>query len=210
MNSRRRHVCWGLIPALAVSLECSQSPSDSYTSRQILAIESGSEAADGLWEGVKETLRYHGFPLDRVDRRAGVITTMPVTSQQIFEFWRRDVVTWADRWEASLNPIRRWVEVCIQPIEGEFGQRLTFVVHKERLSSPDRQFTSSGAVYRLFDEQVPAVTERRRDSVRKERWLSLGRDAALENHLLNSVIQYCGLTGAADTVPDLDNSESDS
>src|SRR3990172_8476471 len=81
-----------------------------YQSYRPVSIAEPSEQADQLWEAVQETLRRGRFQIDRVDRVSGVVTTLPEASQHFFEFWRHDVDTPRDAWEATLNPMRRWVE----------------------------------------------------------------------------------------------------
>jgi len=160
------------------------------SARAIVVVEPSAEA-DGVWEAIQDTLRRHRFQLDRVDRAAGVITTMPETSQHYFEFWRDDVATTRDAWEASLNPIRRWVEVTLSPAGEGTWSGISVAVYKERLSSPDRQFNSTGAAYQYFGDSLPSTTGHYRVTVEHDRWLSLGRDPAMEDRLLREIIERC-------------------
>ena len=181
------------------------SPNDSSADRRIrltssrpVSVSEPSEDADQLWEAVQETLRRGRFQLDRIDRQAGVITTMPEASQHFFEFWRHDVDTQRDRWEATLNPMRRWVEVSLTRADegpwthpSELRTRLAVVVHKERLSSPDRQFNSSGAAYQYFGESLPSTTGQSHVTAKDGRWLDCGRDPAMEDYLLRKILDRC-------------------
>lgn len=142
---------------------------------------------DAVWEASAETLRRHRFRLDRVDRRAGVITTLPENSQHFFEFWRKDVDTKRDRMEATINPMRRWVEVTLSDTPESAGTGLTVVVHKERLSAPDRQFNTSGAVYQFFGNTLPATTGSPTVTADDESWIDQGRDPAMEAYLLDRI-----------------------
>ncbi len=147
--------------------------------------------ADRLWAAAEQTLRQQQFGIDRLDRRTGLMTTFPVGSQHWFEFWRRDVATTRDWAEASLNPIRRWVEVSVAPdapTESSDVARLTVSVHKERLSTPDRQFNSSGAAYQYFGSSLPSTTGAVRVAPLDDRWLNQGRDTAMEARLLAAII----------------------
>ncbi len=166
-----------------------------YAVAQQIGIASDSPQADQLWEVVQDTLRRHRFRLDRVDRRAGVITTIPETSQHFFEFWRHDVDTWSDLWEATLNPIRRRAEVSLTANEDEQAwEQICVVVHKEQLSSPDRQFNSTGAAYQFFGDSLPSTTGLARVTAEHDRWLDVGRDAAMEDRLLRLMLAGAGLT----------------
>ncbi len=179
-----------LISALA-ALGCSSPRRGEYQSTRCVSVVETSEQADQLWEAVQETLRRGRFQLDRVDRRAGVITTMPESSQHFSEFWRHDVDTPRDAWEATLNPMRRWVEVSLtREGEGPWTQ-LAVVVHKERLSSPDRQFNSTGAAYEYFGETLPSTTGLLKVTTKDDRWLDCGRDPAMEDYLLREILKRC-------------------
>jgi len=65
------------------------------------------------------------------------------------------------------------------------------VVHKERLSSPDRQFNSSGAAYQYFGDSLPSTTGLARISEKDDRWLDCGRDPAMEDYLLRAILKRC-------------------
>jgi hypothetical protein len=156
-----------------------------------------SPEADRIWQAVQDTLRSHRFQLDRVDRRAGVITTQPETSQSLFEFWRRDVDTWPDLWEATLNPIRRWVEVAVARDDAGRWAHVEVVVHKERLSSPDRQFNSTGAAYQYFGNNLPSTSGAVSVTPEEDVWLDRGRDPAMEAYLLGAILEEAEWEGDA-------------
>ena len=176
---------------------------DHYITTTAIAVPERSSEADGLWEAVQETLRRHRFRLDRVDRRSGVITTYPVTSQHFLEFWRNDVDTFPDLWEASWNPLRRWVRIELSPADAVAWSALSVVVHKQRLSSSDRQFNSTGAAYQYFGFSLPLTTGEVQVTQADDRWLDQGRDAAMEEHLLRGIMKRAGLqmTETADATP---------
>lgn len=66
-----------------------------------------------LWQGTLDVLRENYFTIDRQDRRAGLITTVPMTGKSWFEFWRHDAATSYDLAESSLQTIYRGVAVRI-------------------------------------------------------------------------------------------------
>lgn len=143
-----------------------------------------TQDSDCLWEAVQESLRRGGYRLDRVDREAGIVTTMPETSQHFFEVWRRDVNTREDFWEGSLNSIRRWVEVNVSG-----ASEVSVVVHKERLSSLDRQFNSTGAAYQYFGENLPSTTGKVKVTAEDDHWIDRGRDPAMERYVLDAILE---------------------
>ncbi len=177
---------------IGLTVGCLGPRRDDYQSSQAVAIADPSPEADQLWEAAQETLRRHRFQLDRVDRRARTITTMPLTSQHLFEFWRHDVETGPDLWESTLNPLRRWVEVTVARGDDKTWNELAVAVHKERLSSPDRQFNSTGAAYQYFGDSLPSTEGIMRVTAEDDMWLDLGRDAAMEDYLLRDILERAG------------------
>ena len=161
---------------------------DDYRSFSTVTVADPSPQADRHWDAVLETLRRHHFTLDRVDRRAGVITTMPEVSQHFFEVWRHDVDTDADLLTATLNPLRRWVKVRVARDADGSWSRIDVEVRKERLSSPDRQFNNSGAAYQFFGTTLPSTTGEVELTPEHDRWLDIGRDAPMEDYLLGKIL----------------------
>lgn len=168
---------------------------DSYTTARTFTPGQSTPQSDQVWDAVQETLRRRGFRLDRVDRGAGVVTTFPLTSQHFFEIWRRDVHTAPDFWESSLNPMRRWVEVQLVANDDSSWREVGVIVHKERLSSPDRQFNSTGAAFKYFGEDLPSTTGKPRVTVEDNRWLDRGRDSAMEEFLLRAILDRADRAG---------------
>lgn len=190
---------WLIAGTLLVSVSGCLGPRRSdYTSSQAILVAGKSEEADRLWTAIKDTLRDNPFKLDRVDRRAGVITTLPEPSQHFFEVWRHDVDTWPDLWESTLNPIQRWVEVAVARGEDGTWSQVEVVVHKDRLSSPDRQFNSTGAAYQYFGDRLPSTTGLERVTAEHDTWLDIGRDPAMEEYLLRAILVRAGMEASFD------------
>lgn len=166
-----------------------------YRSSHTLDLQSSSDRADHLWNTALETLRALHLELDRVDRRAGVITTFPEVSQHFFELWRHDVDTAPDFWEATLNADRRWVELQFDQEQGRW-RALHVVVHKQRFSAPDRQFNSTGAAYQYFGFSLPSTTGQEQISAEDERWVDRGRDPAMEEYILRAILDRTGSSTA--------------
>jgi hypothetical protein len=187
-----------LASGLAVAAGCLGPRRQEYRSEAPLAVSESTPQADRLWEAIAETLREHRFRLDRVDRAAGVITTFPVGSEHFFEFWRHDVDTRPDFVESTLNPIRRRVEVSVAAADDGQWHQLSFAVHKERLTAPDRQFNSSGAVYQFFNQTLPTTAGERAGGDPGEVWIDLGRDPAMEERLLARTLARAGMTAVSE------------
>lgn len=146
---------------------------------------------DGPWEAAREVLRRQRFEIDRLDRRAGVIVTRPLTSQSAFEFWRHDVDTSYDLLESTLNAIRRRVTVRVAAGEGDGQAEIDVVVIKERLARPERQFSSSTQAYNFFGDSLPGTAGQLRLGPESEYWIELGRDPAMENYLADRIVARC-------------------
>ncbi len=172
------------LACLSLAQGCAKKVPANYQSDAQWTFAPSSQRADTLWTIIEDILRDHHYTLDRVDRRGGVITTKPTVSQHFFEIWRHDVNTWRDFHEASLNPMRRWIEVHASPYAAANSETTIDVrVYKQRLSAPDRQFNNSGAAYQFFGDQLPSTTGKPRVTDADHRWLDKGRDYAMEDYL---------------------------
>lgn len=67
------------------------------------------------FEAAKDELRAAGFELERVDARAGVITTRPSASAGLFTPWVRDEQTFGAELDGAANAERRVVTVRFLP-----------------------------------------------------------------------------------------------
>lgn len=177
-----------IVISLSVLAGCFRSNSGVLISATPISVENHSPQADQLWEAALNTLRQHRFRLDRVDRRAGIITTRPLTSQHLFEFWRHDVDTWHDLWESTINPLRRKVEVTIEKADNGMWSSIAVAVYKERFSAPDRQFNSSGAAYQYFGNTLPSTTGKIRVTQEDDQWIDEGSDEAMESYFLRKIL----------------------
>ena len=148
---------------------------------------------DSLWESSQEVLRRHRFELDRVDRRSGIITTFPVTSQGFIEFWRHDVDTAFDLLESSLRTVRRSATVHVSRTADDPSARVSVTVRRETFSTPERQVNSSSAVLRLFGTGLPGVAGEPYLGKEHDYWVDDGRDAAMEERLLERIIGRANL-----------------
>ena len=160
-------------------------PPVELTAQDITLADEGER--DALLDTCLDTLRDHRFKLDRVDRHAGVITTFPITSQQVFEFWRNDVATAYDVLEATLSTIRRRVEIRLLGSTDPAHQQVVVTVYRERFSTPDRQYNNSAAAFRVFSRSLPSTTGKEIVPERDDAWLQAGRDGALEHRLLQEI-----------------------
>ena len=153
-------------------------------------------------------LRRHRFELARVDRRGGVITTYPVTSQSIFEFWRHDVDTSFDLMESTLRAVRRQATVQISSDPDEPASRLEVTVRRSTLASPERQYNGSSSALRVFGEELPGVRGEPDLSRKDNYWIDDGRDGAMERRLLERIIKRAGISEPATVILEPPDTES--
>lgn len=147
---------------------------------------------DALWLSCQEVLRERGFVIDLLDRRAGIITTYPQTSQHFFEFWRKDVDTAYDLGEASLRTVRRTVTVAVALDEARGESDVTVIVKRETFATPERQFNSSIAAFQMFGDQLPAAETGERITRADDYWIDAGRDLAMERYYRDCIIAQAG------------------
>ena len=111
---------------------------------------------DAVWRAADQVLHEHLYTLNMVDERSGRITTHAVESQHFFEFWRRDVVTGDDWAEATIKPMRRWVEITIE-VAGRSGDEATDAGGDEAVQGGDETVGGDEAV-QDDDEAWPTGT----------------------------------------------------
>lgn len=145
------------------------------------------EQRERIWTASADVLRENGFRIDRMDRRAGIITTRPQTSQQFFEFWRKDVDTPYDWMEASSRAIRRYVKLETQPDQAGDEMPVTVTVYRETFATPERQLNSSIAAFRMFGDDLPSEETGGRVTRADDYWIPDGRDPAMEAYFLDKI-----------------------
>ena len=142
-----------------------------------------------LWRACRRAAIGSSFTIDRVDFRAGVMTTLPLVSKQFFELWRNDVVTPESLAESSLDTVRRTVRFDVRRLEdGRFEAVPKVVV--ERFSLAERRITSVARFAETFTVER-TEGDRSRDKYGGDLpdmyWYATGRDRPLERHLANAV-----------------------
>jgi hypothetical protein len=143
---------------------------------------------DQLWESACRTLRDYSFRLDRQDKVNGVLTTLPETTAQGFEFWRpqpRPAYYW---WEANLHTIQR--QATVQLLSGEQADETQLDVKIERLRYrlEERQIDNAAGAMRIFSADAPTVSGRQAKPSKTGYWVPLGRDEPMEQNLLAAIL----------------------
>lgn len=119
----------------------------------------------------------------------GWIETQPKIGAGVFEPWRRDAATLAERRLGTLQTIRRWARVRVIP-DGK-GYLIDVKVYKELEDRhpPDHSVVTSGLP--RHDQSIDALQDSAaafHDPPGSQlRWFSIGRDLALEQRMLRNI-----------------------
>jgi hypothetical protein len=143
----------------------------------------------------------------------GRIDTFPQTGATVLEPWRGDSVGWTERWESTLQSIRRIGTMRLIPDPA--GWRVEVVVNKELeyLARPMRA-TAGGASFRNDDSlyrygtPLPTLGQQVGDQPRpvaaptpSAGWIPLGRDPLLEQRMLGKLLAKLGVQPLPQTAP---------
>jgi hypothetical protein len=126
------------------------------------------------------------FPIASENRLAGVIRTESPLTGTILEPWSPDTVGFRDRLEASLQTLRRFAVVHIEPgPAGGYLVRVEVFKELEDMAKPDRQPAGRAVFYNDFP------VNRTRDLVgpvpAPMGWIPQGRDTNLEQAILAGI-----------------------
>lgn len=148
------------------------------------------ENFEALWNGAEEAARNRMFTLDRQDYRDGVMTTSPVISKQVWEFWRNDIVDKQSLDQSSLATIRRTVRFEISR-RSDGGYVLEPRVLVERLSLNGKRITAVVNYTEAFTPQpAPRFTGPGEAAPLNSYWYAIGRDTALERVLAEDIADW--------------------
>ncbi|GIX05472.1 MAG: hypothetical protein KatS3mg114_1341 [Planctomycetaceae bacterium] len=143
-----------------------------------------AQDAELVWERAVEVLHQYHFEIEREDRQAGLIETRYRVGSGWLEPWHTDSVGVVNRWESTLQSIRRKVFITLTPLEGGF------LVGVEALKELE---DAAGAVPRTgratFLENTPLIQEGNvvTGPPAPTGWIPRGRDLPLEQALLSSI-----------------------
>jgi hypothetical protein len=147
-----------------------------------------------LWEAAKETARKYQLALDREDYRAGVISTVPEISKQIFEVWRADAGTINDAMANTAGAIRRTIRF---EVARNADETFTLVpkVLVERQSIFERRVTDVSQYRFAFSGPARAQPARTAVTLDPETypevpvkyWYPVGRDSEMEKKVAEKV-----------------------
>jgi hypothetical protein len=143
---------------------------------------------DKLWAACDKTVRAYQFEIDRADLRSGVLTSKPLVSSQMFEFWRRDVGDLRETMDSTTQTMRRTIHFeVVRGEDGTFAAEPKVLV--EKFALPERRVTTVSEFRDVFIPvgKVATVQTATGQTLPNEYWYSVGRDEALERELAKSV-----------------------
>jgi hypothetical protein len=143
-------------------------------------------ANDGefVWERTVDVAHRYLFEIERENKLDGMIETRYKTGASVFEPWHPDSVGATQRWESTLQSIRRKAIFSITPVEGGF---LVGVQTIKELEDVARAANSPGAATFLDNNPLQRDLDVVVGQATPSGWISQGRDADLEQALLRSL-----------------------
>lgn len=150
-----------------------------------------------VFETAIESLRYHGFVIDRQDYRFGRITTKPRLSPQVFEVWNHDNSTLDQSLASTFNDQRRIASVKLDAdapgsATGDAAPpaaayRLTVAVAIERSTNPNRRLTGSSDGFAVVEQLSATPDQYKRDGIAGRSYVNAGTDPQFEQKLLADI-----------------------
>ena len=146
-----------------------------------------------LWSVVADVIDNHfeilrDLPIRLYDDvlTEGYLETHPKIGASLAEPWHADSVGLRERFECTLQTIRRRCEVHVVPAPG--GYSIEVKVFKELENNPQPLRGTSKASGLRFHENVDEFAETSDVGVSSESWFIIDRDLALENRLLTEIV----------------------
>lgn len=126
------------------------------------------------------------FDIRSENRLARTIVTDPVVGATLLEPWRGDSPGLSERLESTLQTIRRFARVRVDPVPGRgFAIKVEVLKELEDLSKPDRQAAGRA----VFNNDFPV--NRTREIVGPVpvpvQWIPRGRDTRMEQVILQRI-----------------------
>jgi hypothetical protein len=144
---------------------------------------------DLLWQHLVDVVDNY-FTIDREEPvrqigdvvTEGRIDTFPEVGSTIFEPWRQDSSNSYEKFESTLQTIRRQGTVRVMPTAGGYLVDVAVFKELEDLARPEMA-TAGGATLR-HDTSLDRVVQPIGDQPLVKGWIPLGRDIALEQRIL--------------------------
>lgn len=185
---------WMAVLAAGAAIGCSEPTQPTGPTVARISVADPDEF-ERLWESATDVLRAHCLEPDRQDRQARVITTLPDTSPQWFEFWHPFPTSSAERTEANLQTVRRRAEVRFDPAAQAHEYDMTVRVDVDRYCLLERQATNAASAFQIFGVKLPTTEGRMDLKEATAYWEPLGRDGYMESALIDRILRRFGQEG---------------
>ncbi len=129
----------------------------------------------------------------------GNITTAPQISPTVLEPWRHDTVDPDQRWENTLQTMRRRATVRVAPAQG--GYLVDVQVYKELEDNRRPDQSSAGSATFRYDSSLTGVVNPVEGAPTTLGWIARGRDTSMEQHILAHLLSRSGQAGAPTVLP---------
>lgn len=133
----------------------------------------------------------------------GMLETYPRGSSTMFEPWGKDTVTRYDRWEATLQSMRRLCRVRVSPTEtGYYAVEVQVLKQLEDVPRPESGAISMANAQALRnDNSLQRVTNPIGGQEPTIGWIDKGRDPTLEQVMLAQIQARLGSAGGVQVGP---------
>jgi hypothetical protein len=141
-----------------------------------------------LWDAAARVARARGFEIDQSDPRLGLMTTLPLSTQQIWELWRDDTPHLKDQLRSTLAEYRQIIRFEFQHLS-DGSYRLTPKVVLERHAERENRVTAV-VNYRTVFTRTPAQSQDYsidEPVTPPDYWYATGRDYGLERDLAREI-----------------------
>ncbi len=140
---------------------------------------------EAVWERIVDVLHDYQFRIASENKLDGRIETDYKTGASFLEPWHRDSVGVENKWESTLQPIRRKVIVSITPADGGYLVAVEALKELEDLNG----LAANSAGGATFQESTPLVRDLDQvvGQTAPSQWVFLGRDLYLEQSLAQSL-----------------------
>lgn len=150
-----------------------------------------------LWDQLVDVVDNY-FQIDREDRvrlegdvlTVGRLDTLPQTSGTMFEPFRRDSVGLYEKFESTLQSMRRRAIVTVEPTAS--GYRIEVTVYKELEDVPRPEHSTAGSALARHDTSNKHFVAPVGGQPIHAGWIPKGRDVALEQEILGELVVRLG------------------
>lgn len=147
---------------------------------------------DLLWDQVVDSVDTH-FRVKREQRvrlvagqlSDGRLETYPRIGSTMLEPWRSDSTRGYEKWESTLQTVRRFAIVKVMPEAGGFLVEVE--VHKELEDVPHKAPASRGIADLRTNGRLSKVDDEVFEDTPTLGWIPMGRDTLLEQRLLQDI-----------------------